>query len=111
MEALGAKVLVVPKKAGMVNLQALMQKLGKLEIDSIMLEGGGLLNFSALQEGLVQEIYAYVAPKIFGGAEAKTPVGGQGILTPDQSFLFSAPQVTVLDDDLRLRFKTRKDGL
>jgi diaminohydroxyphosphoribosylaminopyrimidine deaminase/5-amino-6-(5-phosphoribosylamino)uracil reductase len=109
LEELGTKVLTVPEQDGMVNLQVLMQRLGKLEIDGILLEGGGQLNYSALKTGLVQEVYAYVAPKIFGGAEAKTPVEGQGVLAPDQGFLFSAPEVTVLDDDLCLRYHVRKD--
>lgn len=111
LEALGTKVLTVPEMNGKVDLQALMKSLGQLEIDSILLEGGGQLNYSALEAGLVQEIYAYVAPKIFGGAEAKTPVEGRGVPTPDLSFRFSSPEVTALNDDLRLRYKIRKEVL
>lgn len=51
-----------------------MQKLGERNIDSILLEGGGILNWSALKSGIVNKVYAYIAPKLFGGADAKTPI-------------------------------------
>ena len=56
-----------------------MIKLGKLNIDSILLEGGGTLNFSALEQGIVDKIQIYISPKIIGGEKSKTPVGGNGI--------------------------------
>ena len=43
-----------------------MEQLGKRKIDSILLEGGGTLNWAALNAGIVQKIQAYIAPKIFG---------------------------------------------
>lgn len=62
-----------------VSLSELMIKLGEMKIDSILLEGGSGLNFSALEEGIVDRIQAFIAPKIVGGENAKTPVGGDGI--------------------------------
>ena len=44
------------------------------QIDSILLEGGGTLNWAALECGIVQQVQAYIAPKLFGGRDAKTPV-------------------------------------
>ena len=102
-------VLTVPGKDGMVDFKALMRKLGKLGIDGILLEGGGRLNCSALKTGLVREVYAYIAPKIFGGTKAETPVEGDGVLSPDMGFMFSAPEVTPLDGDLRLRYRSKGD--
>ncbi|CAB1262780.1 fused diaminohydroxyphosphoribosylaminopyrimidine deaminase; 5-amino-6-(5-phosphoribosylamino) uracil reductase [Clostridiaceae bacterium BL-3] len=105
LKSLGITVLTVSGKDEMVNLPILMQKLGQLEIDSILLEGGSALNYSALKADLVQEVYAYIAPKIFGGKDAKTPVEGDGVLSPEQCFQFTAPEISVLDGDLMLRFK------
>lgn len=62
-----------------VDLKQLMHYLGKMGIDSILLEGGGELNFSALKSGIVDEVIAFIAPKIIGGSSAKTPVEGKGI--------------------------------
>ena len=43
-------------------------------IDSILLEGGGTLNDSALRAGIVKEVHCFIAPKLFGGKNSKTPV-------------------------------------
>ena len=48
-----------------------MRILGRQGIDSILLEGGGTLNWAALQSGIVQKVQAYIAPKLFGGETAK----------------------------------------
>lgn len=74
----GCFVLNVPECNGHLNLSILMEKLGMENIDSILLEGGAELNWGALESGIVQKIYAYIAPKVFGGKMAKTPVGGKG---------------------------------
>jgi 2,5-diamino-6-(ribosylamino)-4(3H)-pyrimidinone 5'-phosphate reductase len=46
----------------------------------VLVEGGGTLNFSFFREGLVDEIYLTVTPRILGGADAPTPVDGKGFL-------------------------------
>ena len=46
-----------------------MKKLGGQNIDSILLEGGGTLNASALEDGIVNKVYAYIAGKLIGGIE------------------------------------------
>lgn len=53
-----------------VNLKHLMEYLGKENIDSILLEGGGTLNDSALRAGVVQEVQAFIAPKSLAEQEA-----------------------------------------
>lgn len=74
-----AQVLVVPEQNGRVSLQALMRELGKMEIMSLLLEGGAEVNASALKEGIVDKVMVFIAPKLIGGAEAPGPVGGSGI--------------------------------
>lgn len=64
---------------GQVNLVELMKKLAEQNIDSILLEGGGTLNASMLEEQLVQKVYAFIAPKLVAGAKAKSPIEGNGI--------------------------------
>lgn len=48
-----------------------MERLGQEGLDSILLEGGGTLNWAALESGIVQKVQAYIAPKLFGGQTAK----------------------------------------
>ena len=75
----GCQVLQLPGAQGHVDLRALLAELGRQQIDSILLEGGATLNGAALEQDLVQRVQAYIAPKLFGGAGAPTPVGGAGI--------------------------------
>lgn len=74
----GAKVIVCPCSHG-VDLKYLMIQLGNMSIDSILLEGGGRLNFSALKQGIVNKVINIVAPMIVGGFNSQTPVAGKGI--------------------------------
>ena len=92
-------MMLVDKKDGHVDLQQLMEKLGQEQIDSILLEGGGTLNWSALESGIVQKVQTYIASKLFGGQEAKTPVEGRGILKPDDAFFLKPGTVTRLGED------------
>lgn len=62
-----------------VCMDAMMKRLGELNICSILLEGGGTLNDSLLRSGNVDEVLFFIAPKIFGGEAAKSPVSGIGI--------------------------------
>ena len=84
-----------------------MIKLGEIKIDGILLEGGGELNFSALKAGIVNKIECYIAPKIFGGTEAKSPVGGIGVDVPDEAFVFGKPDVSFFDDDILLEWRLK----
>ena len=77
-EKRGCKVVSVPQTSSGIDLNDLMKELGNLGIDSILLEGGGTLNFSALQSRIVDEVHIHMAPKIFGG-NCKSPVAGDGI--------------------------------
>lgn len=79
IEALGNEVVVIGEKDGKVDLNQLALVLGKKGIDGILLEGGATLNYAALESKLVDEVHAYIAPKLIGGTKAKTPVGGEGI--------------------------------
>ncbi|MBM7615661.1 bifunctional diaminohydroxyphosphoribosylaminopyrimidine deaminase/5-amino-6-(5-phosphoribosylamino)uracil reductase RibD [Alkaliphilus hydrothermalis] len=76
---LGVQVLILSLKDGRVDLNELMMELGNRQIDSVLLEGGGTLNFSALQYGIVDKVMSFIAPKIIGGRDAITPVEGEGI--------------------------------
>lgn len=97
----GCQVVAVPQRDGRLDLNTLMKQLGAQNLDSILLEGGGTLNWTALKSGIVQKVQAYVAPKLFGGT-GKTPVVGLGVELPDQAFRLTSPTVTRLGEDLLL---------
>ena len=99
LEENGIEILYVAEKNGHIDLNDLMQKLGERSIDSILLEGGGILNWSALKSGIVNKVYAYIAPKLFGGADAKTPIEGMGTDSPVHAVMLGNSKVTKLGDD------------
>lgn len=100
LEDKGVKIIVVPSKNGKVNLKELMITLGKLKIDSILLEGGGTLNFSALEEGIVDKVKIYIAPKIIGGKDSKTPIEGKGIDNLKDAFKITNLSVSTIGEDI-----------
>lgn len=99
---MGCEILSLPERDGHLDLHALMGELGRREVDSILLEGGATLNGAALQQGIVSRVQTYIAPKIFGGSEAKSPVGGQGVERPDQAFRLGNTMLTCLGEDYLL---------
>lgn len=83
------------------TLTELVQRAGAEKIDSILLESGGTLSESFLREGLIDEVMAFIAPKIIGGKMAKTPVEGDGVeLMADAIELRDRVVVPIGDDIL-----------
>jgi len=82
---LGIKVIEVSEKNNKVNLKELLRKLGQEGIDSVLIEGGGTLNFSALEENIVDKVIFYIAPKILGGENSKSCIAGIGFSELNQA--------------------------
>ena len=82
-----------------VNLVELMKMLGGQNIDSILLEGGGTLNASALEDGIVNKVYAYIAGKLIGGMDARSPVEGMGIDRMADAITLQNVEIEKLGDD------------
>jgi len=91
-------------KGSEVDLVQLIRYLGENQLDSLLIEGGGILHEAALRSGIVNHICAYIAPKLFGGKDAKTPVEGLGVDVPDNGALLDHPKITPLGKDLLLEY-------
>lgn len=109
LEALGIQVMAVPDREGRVDLKRLTKLLGKQGIDSILLEGGGTLNESALKAGIVHAVKAFVAPKIFGGEGAKTPVAGTGVDRPCEAGKLFLENVSRAGENLLLEYRVDEE--
>ena len=107
--AAGCQVWQLPAREGRVDLSALMDRLGAAEIDGVLLEGGGTLNWSMLEAGLVRRVQAYIAPKLFGGGAAKSPVEGVGVELPAQAARLRNTTVTQLGEDFLLEGEVDAD--
>ena len=100
LKQMGIEVIVIKEKYERVDLRELMKVIGAKGIDSILLEGGANLNFSALEEGIVDKIQSYIAPKIIGGKEAKTAVEGAGIQLLKNAFKIDRMTPVMVGEDL-----------
>ena len=105
----GAEVIVTPPKNNKVDLLYLTKILGEKNIDSILLEGGSNLNYSALQEGIVDKVISFIAPKIIGGNLSKTPVGGKGIPCIKDAILLKNIEICKFEDDIMIESYIRKE--
>ncbi|MBR5364400.1 MAG: bifunctional diaminohydroxyphosphoribosylaminopyrimidine deaminase/5-amino-6-(5-phosphoribosylamino)uracil reductase RibD [Oscillospiraceae bacterium] len=107
LEDAGVQVLMLPSENGHVSLNALMQELGKMHLDSVLIEGGAELHEAALRAGIVQQVQIYIAPKIFGGRDAKTAVGGIGVAAVAEAYQLSAPEISRFGDDILLDYTVK----
>jgi diaminohydroxyphosphoribosylaminopyrimidine deaminase/5-amino-6-(5-phosphoribosylamino)uracil reductase len=75
----GAEVLVISSRNHRVELKHLMQQLAAQGLAYVLIEGGSELSATALHDGIVDKVLFFYAPKIIGGAHARSMVGGKGV--------------------------------
>jgi diaminohydroxyphosphoribosylaminopyrimidine deaminase/5-amino-6-(5-phosphoribosylamino)uracil reductase len=78
LESRGVKVLTFDGPGGRVDLRRLVDWLGEEKYLSLLIEAGSMLNWSALDSGIVDKVFFYYAPKILGGTESLPMAGGTG---------------------------------
>lgn len=103
------EIIVTPLKDNRVDLNYLMKALGERNLDSVLLEGGSELNYSALHSGIIDKVTVFIAPKIIGGNKSKTPVGGTGSAFMKDASLFNRTTLHRLGDDFMLEAYPRKE--
>jgi diaminohydroxyphosphoribosylaminopyrimidine deaminase/5-amino-6-(5-phosphoribosylamino)uracil reductase len=98
-----AEVLRLPAAPdGRVSLPALLDELGKRGMLSLLVEGGAEVHASLFAEGLVDKVYAYVAPRLIGGKEAPGPLAGLGVEHLAGSTQLRGVDFARLGDDLMI---------
>ena len=110
LERRGVETLLLPSAAAGLDLGLLLAELSKLEISQLLVEGGARLAGAFLRDALVEEIAAFVAPKIIGGEGALSPVGGEGFRKLAESLSLSDLRHEALGADLFLSAKIRPSG-
>lgn len=100
LRARGADVVILPRNKGRVSLAALLTHLGNAQVTSLLIEGGSEVNASAWQSGLVHRVMLYVSPRILGGQNAKSMIGGQAPARLDQARPLHNLSIRPLDHDM-----------
>ena len=90
-----------------VDISALMDELGRREISSLLIEGGGTTHAAAFKAGIVDKVMFFVAPKILGGRDAVTPVEGAGFDTVDEAIQLDRMTATAISQDLLIEAYVR----
>lgn len=101
LKSLGAEI-VTAGNGLRVNLPLAMKRLGELEIGSILLEGGGRLNGSMLEAGLIDKLILFYAPKIIGGKEAPTNFVFEGFAQMKDAIQLDRVRVDMVGPDICL---------
>lgn len=99
--AKGAEVIRIKKDdRDEVDFTALLRELGNRKITSILIEGGGKVLASVIESGIADKAYLFISPKVIGGAEAKTPVEGQGAGKVSESSKWDMRGVEKIGEDV-----------
>jgi diaminohydroxyphosphoribosylaminopyrimidine deaminase / 5-amino-6-(5-phosphoribosylamino)uracil reductase len=99
----GADVAVLDRDADdRVALAALVDALGKRDVQGLLIEGGATLAWSAVRDDLVDRVVAYLAPVLIGGADAPTVMGGHGFAPIGSARRLGPISVNPMGDDLKV---------
>ena len=110
LQAQDVDVIVVDKDENdKVDIEKLLDILGQQNICSILVEGGATLSGSFVAKKLVDKVDFFIAPKIVGGKEAKTPVAGTGILNLQEALALKDIQIEKLEEDILIIGRVDKD--
>jgi diaminohydroxyphosphoribosylaminopyrimidine deaminase/5-amino-6-(5-phosphoribosylamino)uracil reductase len=101
---LARSALILPCGRNKVDLRLLMGTLGAMGLKKILVEGGNELNAAALEAGIVDRLYLFIAPKIIGGRNAKPVIGGEGIARVTDAIPLKPAKVRRFGPDLLLEY-------
>lgn len=107
LESKGVNIIhAAADEDGRVDLKRLMEQLGMLKIDSVLIEGGAQLHASALKSGIVNKMQIYVAPKIIGG-DGISAVAPMGITKAADAFVMKNPEVQSFGGDILIEYEVK----
>lgn len=105
----GVELIANDADDGKVDFSEVMKLLGKRGVDSVIIEGGGTFHGTVLKSGLVQKIYCYIAPKMIGGKDAKSPVEGDGFSLMKDALAVSDMKIVKLGQDICISGHVKED--
>ncbi|MEH7401991.1 bifunctional diaminohydroxyphosphoribosylaminopyrimidine deaminase/5-amino-6-(5-phosphoribosylamino)uracil reductase RibD [Gottfriedia acidiceleris] len=100
LENLGVKVFVT-SDLSRVDLNEMLKVLGEHSISSLLVEGGGEVNASFMNQNLVDKVIVYLAPKLIGGKNAPTFLEGTGLDKMGQAIELEEIELTKIGPDYK----------
>ncbi len=98
----GVEVVSIQRdeQTGMMNPLNILTELGGRQMTNVLIESGGQVLGSFFDSGQIDEIHCFIAPKLIGGDNAVSPIGGVGLESMEQALLLEHHDVENLDGDL-----------
>ena len=101
-EKAGTRVIPAALKNGLIDMDALMDRLGAMQLASVLVEGGSRVLASALKAGIVDKVFFFYAPKILGGDDGVPICSGPGAELMNQSIAVSDIGIRRFGDDVMI---------
>lgn len=102
LQALGCDILPLRATDNRPDITALLDELGRRRWTNILVEGGGAVLGSFLDAGAIDEVHVFIAPRLLGGADAKSPIGGRGAASIAEALALNEWTVERIDCDVLL---------
>jgi diaminohydroxyphosphoribosylaminopyrimidine deaminase/5-amino-6-(5-phosphoribosylamino)uracil reductase len=102
LEGRGCEILRLPSANGRPSITALLAELGRRRFTNLLVEGGSAVLGGFLDAGAIDEAHVFVAPRLAGGADARTPIGGRGVEKIADALTFPEWRVETIDGDVLL---------
>jgi diaminohydroxyphosphoribosylaminopyrimidine deaminase / 5-amino-6-(5-phosphoribosylamino)uracil reductase len=105
----GAEVVVYEPEGERVPLAELVADLGKRDVQAVLLEGGPTLAWAAIEDGIVDKVVVYLAPKLVGGTDAPTVLGGRGFAPIANALGLRVRSFDRVGEDLKVEADVHRD--
>jgi len=99
-ENTGVQIIQVPEKKGLLDITILMEKLGKMGIMSLLVEGGARIINSFLLTGIINKVMFFIAPKLIGGNDGIPLVRGKGVKLMKDAYNLNQVKTKMFDNDV-----------
>jgi diaminohydroxyphosphoribosylaminopyrimidine deaminase/5-amino-6-(5-phosphoribosylamino)uracil reductase len=110
LAAAGCEVFVCSGDNSKQRLDSLLLELGRRRMTNVLVEGGGRLLGSLFDAGHIDEVHAFIAPKIIGGADAPSPVAGAGLANMLQAATLVDPTIRQVGSDVYVSGRVAVDS-
>ncbi len=99
----GAEVVGLPACDNVLSVDQILKELGRRRMTNVMVEGGAGVLGAFLDAGEIDEVWAFVAPKLVGGTSAPSPIGGRGLAKMTEAIQFGQVVIETIGDDVLIR--------
>src|SRR5262249_21328597 len=100
LQGLACEVFAAPAEDGRPALGAVLDELGRRRMTNVLVEGGAEVFGSFRDADAIDEVHVFVALRLVGGAQAKTPVGGHGVERVAEALPFASWRVELVEGDV-----------